>query len=273
MTQPIRLLLTLLLLTPYVYAMDVAAKRTQDYFWLMFLDLPNEPPVIDPEVDVTFKWPIDSVRLNAMVTDHPGDDLVYQWTKLSGPGDVEFKNPGAEDITAEFSQYGDYLLQLSVSDGEFRTLIQVKIPFDFLGNYTHPQQHKLPTGRVYPMGQKMMITAWLAKSNSDLQIMADSGFTMQGPMWDTRDLNYIETASIKGLQSAHRLVNSAGAVYQLLPLLDGGEEEDKVYNNIRYQIRRITENPLYDATVDIWLTGTEEIWISGLLVRKRSLHA
>jgi outer membrane protein assembly factor BamB len=39
------------------------------------------------------------------------------WSKLAGPGDVNFTDPNAEDTTASFSQSGDYTLRVTASDG------------------------------------------------------------------------------------------------------------------------------------------------------------
>ncbi|HAK44300.1 MAG TPA: hypothetical protein DCO79_00025, partial [Spirochaeta sp.] len=100
---------------------------------------------------------------------------------------------------------------------------------DFLKEYVNIEEQSLPEDRVYPLGRKMMLTAWLAISAADLQEMADHGFTMQGPVWDTRDLAHINTAKAKGLRVAHKVNDGAGSVYKLLPKLDAGTEEKKLW--------------------------------------------
>ena len=240
-----------------------AGNKTEKYYWFLLLDKPNQAPEIDPKIAIEFNWPTNSIQLDAIVTDDPNDPLVYEWTILSGPGDVIFSNPDAEDITAEFSIYGTYVLQLSVSDGEFTPEpVQVTITFNFLENYTNPQEQKLPENRVYPMGRMMMITPWLAKSDIELQKIKDHGFSMQGPQWDTRSSvndSVMSKAESLGLRAAYRVVDGAGAVSKLLPKLDDGTEEEKLYNNIRSQLLRAVNNPDYNDQIDIWLTGTEEI--------------
>jgi predicted esterase len=48
----------------------------------------------------------------------PNGTLTYAWSKVSGPGNVNFSNPNAAQTTASFSQDGVYVLKLTVSDGE-----------------------------------------------------------------------------------------------------------------------------------------------------------
>jgi len=80
---------------------------------------PNQAPVVDagPNQSIVFG---DAVSLDATVTDDglPGLPLTYQWTAVSGPGTVTFADPSAEDTTASFSEPGEYVLRLTVSDSD-----------------------------------------------------------------------------------------------------------------------------------------------------------
>ena len=49
----------------------------------------------------------------------PNGQLFPFWSEVSGPGNVVFADPSALDTTALFSEPGDYILRLTVSDGEF----------------------------------------------------------------------------------------------------------------------------------------------------------
>ena len=49
----------------------------------------------------------------------PNGQLFPFWSEVSGPGNVVFADPGALDTTALFSEPGNYILRLTVSDGEF----------------------------------------------------------------------------------------------------------------------------------------------------------
>ena len=242
--------------------MAEAGIKTEKYSWLLLLDKTDQAPVIDPTVNQNITWQSNSVQLDATVTDDPNDTLSYEWTLLSGPGDVVFSNPDAEDITAEFSVFGIYVLQLSVSDGEYTSEpVRVTVIFNFLENYTNPLQQTLPANRVYPTGQKMMITAWLAKSADDMQKLGDAGFMMQGPIWDTGDLSYLDVAIGKGLRAAHRLYTGSNSknASSLAAALKDPNQRTAIINRMRTGILRVVDNPAYDNVVDVWLTGCEEL--------------
>jgi len=257
------LLATVLLISSSFDVQAQTGNRIDNYSWLLHLSKPTLAPVINPVIDQKITWVTDSVELDATIISTQKSALTYQWTQLSGPGVVTFSNPSAEDTTAILPVYGEtYLLQLSVSDGEMTSTIEVTVQFDFLANYTNPQQLKLPANRVYPMGQKMMLTPWWARSDADLEKIAAHGFSMQGPQPDTRasvNDRVMRTAKSLGLRAAYKIVDSAGQVWKLLPKLDDGPEEQKVYDNIRNQLLRALNNSDYNDQIDIWLTGTEEI--------------
>jgi hypothetical protein len=61
-----------------------------------------------------------AVKLIAIVQDD-GDPalLVYEWSRLNGPGDVLFQPANSSETDAIFSVPGDYVLRLVVSDGQF----------------------------------------------------------------------------------------------------------------------------------------------------------
>lgn len=136
---------------------------------------------------------------------------------------------------------------------------------DFLTEYINPEQHKLPAHRVYPMGQKMMITAWGAQSRSDLDKLKNSGFTMQGPIWNTGDISYLETVKDYGLRAAHRVYtgsNSKDAALLSKALKDPAQRTS-IVKRMKYEIQRVIKNPVYNSVVDIWLTGAEELSARG----------
>ncbi len=86
----------------------------------------NQPPDVDAGDDTEITMPVRSVVLGGTVTDDglgdPDGYLARQWSKLSGPGEVEFlPNATVEYPTAVFElyEYGDYVLQLYATDGEY----------------------------------------------------------------------------------------------------------------------------------------------------------
>jgi hypothetical protein len=56
-----------------------------------------------------------------------GEELVIEWTLVSGPGEVEFEEPANPQTTASFSAYGSYVLRLRAFDGEFEAFDNVVI--------------------------------------------------------------------------------------------------------------------------------------------------
>ena len=60
---------------------------------------------------------MSSVVLTATATDEGAlQPLTFQWTKVSGPGNVTFTNAAAANTTASFSAPGAYVLRLTASD-------------------------------------------------------------------------------------------------------------------------------------------------------------
>ncbi len=79
----------------------------------------NLPPQVDAGPDLALLLPAVAV-LDATVSDPlvPAGTLVIEWSQLSGPGNVDFADPLAEDTTASFFAAGTYVLRLTVDDGE-----------------------------------------------------------------------------------------------------------------------------------------------------------
>lgn len=99
-------------------------RRVHRYGW----DIPeeceddepvNEAPTVSLGDDFEITLPVNSASLDADVSDDglPSGSLTYEWMQLSGPADVSFSSPGAEDTDVTFPEAGTYTLNLSVSDG------------------------------------------------------------------------------------------------------------------------------------------------------------
>ncbi len=74
----------------------------------------------------------DSIDLDATVGDDglPSNTMIYNWSKISGPGDVIFSDASQVDTSALIFTAGSYVLQLEVSDSVLTTNDQVKITVD-----------------------------------------------------------------------------------------------------------------------------------------------
>jgi CubicO group peptidase (beta-lactamase class C family) len=80
----------------------------------------NQLPSVNAGPDQTVTLP-NPANLNGTVSDdglpNPPGTVTTVWTKVSGPGTVNFGNANVVDTTATFGAAGVYLLQLSASDG------------------------------------------------------------------------------------------------------------------------------------------------------------
>jgi PKD repeat protein/uncharacterized protein YjiK len=81
----------------------------------------NTPPIVDAGPDQTSSL-ADGTILNGSVTDDgfpdPPGAVTVAWSQVSGPGTVSFSDANALSTTAGFSSVGNYVLNLTASDGE-----------------------------------------------------------------------------------------------------------------------------------------------------------
>lgn len=94
--------------------------------------LANQIPFVDAGVDMTKNLPIDSVLLDATVTDDglPSGTLTTTWSHVGGTGAgvVSFNNPNAVDTTATFTHdTGTYILRLTANDGELSSFDEMTL--------------------------------------------------------------------------------------------------------------------------------------------------
>ena len=78
----------------------------------------NTAPVVDAGSDVSVTLPM-SITLDGTVTDDgvPNNTLTYQWTQVSGIGQATFVDANGVDTAVSFPSDGEYVLQLTASDG------------------------------------------------------------------------------------------------------------------------------------------------------------
>ncbi|MCC5841825.1 MAG: S8 family serine peptidase [Opitutales bacterium] len=92
------------------------------------LNHPPEVEIVLPRVPtVNLVDTAAGLWLEADPWDPNGDDMTLTWTKESGPGTVTFDNPAAADTGARFSEDGEYVLRITVSDGEFTAYDEVRV--------------------------------------------------------------------------------------------------------------------------------------------------
>jgi hypothetical protein len=79
----------------------------------------NRPPVVNAGDDQSIAAEGTGAALQGVVSDDglpTGATLSYQWSKLSGPGNVTFSAPTSLTTNAAFDQSGVYVLRLTASD-------------------------------------------------------------------------------------------------------------------------------------------------------------
>lgn len=104
-----------------------------------------------------------------------------------------------------------------------------------------------------------MIAAWLAKSEGDLKRLAEAGFTVIGPNWDTRDISYLKRANDQGLKAAHKIADTAGTSLKLQKRLATPQGEAGIWREVEKRIKAVVDDPVYNDTVEVWLQGSEEL--------------
>lgn len=78
----------------------------------------NTAPRVDASAQIT---EAAILQLSGSVLDEtlPEGNFTPRWSRVSGPGPVEFAHPSRLDTTATFTVPGTYVLRLTASDGEF----------------------------------------------------------------------------------------------------------------------------------------------------------
>src|SRR6185312_16435710 len=90
---------------------------TQNYILHVYV---NARPEITAGPDLSLSSTSGMLKLKGIATDDgipASDTLTLKWSKVSGPGEAAFDNPGVPQPSVSFSQTGIYLLQLDATDG------------------------------------------------------------------------------------------------------------------------------------------------------------
>jgi lysophospholipase L1-like esterase len=110
----------------YVLQLDVSDGKLSSASTVA-ITLSNSAPTVNAGADQNFDYPQLSTFLNATASDHPMDTLTYTWSKVNGPGSVNFNAQFAQDTQVAFSLSGIYTLRLGVSDGDLTSADSVKV--------------------------------------------------------------------------------------------------------------------------------------------------
>jgi hypothetical protein len=107
----------------------------------------NQPPIVDagPNRTVIFGNP---ASLDGTVSDDglpTPASLTTTWSVVSGAGNVAFANAGAVDTTATFTSVGNYVLRLTVSDGQLTTSDDLSVTVNIVPPSPDPGPDPDPT--------------------------------------------------------------------------------------------------------------------------------
>jgi RHS repeat-associated protein len=88
----------------------------------------NVPPAVNAGSDQAITLP-SAAQLNATASDDglPACGLAFLWSQVSGPGMVNFSDPGSQSTTASFSLPGTYVLRLQASDSQLSGTDEVTV--------------------------------------------------------------------------------------------------------------------------------------------------
>lgn len=89
----------------------------------------NQAPIVNAGTDQTVVLPT-FVSLNGTVSDDGlpvGSSVIKSWSKVSGPGTVNFANLNESETTVNFSELGTYTLRLTATDSQFSSSDEVVI--------------------------------------------------------------------------------------------------------------------------------------------------
>ena len=115
----------------YVLELNADDSQLSDSDQVTITVLPaNQPPTVSAGTDQTISLPAGA-NLNGTVSDdglpNPPATLATTWSKVSGPGTVNFSNPNQAVTSASFSTAGTYVLALNADDSQLSDSDQVTI--------------------------------------------------------------------------------------------------------------------------------------------------
>ncbi|TWT75709.1 Non-reducing end beta-L-arabinofuranosidase [Posidoniimonas polymericola] len=121
-------------------------------------DSPQFPPMVQGDVDRIVMLG-GKTYLSAKVKTLGHDVPKVHWTKVSGPGEVDFADPDAAETTATFSEVGEYVLKLVAGEGELTDSAEVNV-----GVENPPPS--TPLGVVYTKRYKIDSPLWNARAKA-----------------------------------------------------------------------------------------------------------
>jgi hypothetical protein len=136
---------------------------------------------------------------------------------------------------------------------------------DFLKFYVSPERDALPAHRNYPLGQRMMLTAWNPKNVQQVNDLYAHGFTAIGPFenaWPSSNTNLhsmVMRADELGMRTWLFLHNGFTQVHKLCDAWDSGKSIDATLAPERNLWSSYYGKDLYKSTADAYILLPEEL--------------
>ncbi|RIK70441.1 hypothetical protein DCC62_22730 [candidate division KSB1 bacterium] len=176
----------------------------------------NSAPVVDAGPDVQITLPavaeLDGTISDDGFPDPPGR-VTAAWSKVSGPGSVQFSNVSSAYTTARFSQSGNYVLQLLAKDYPQAPPVSAEVNVEVL-----------PSPRVIEGLQALYLfdegsgdtVHDVSGAGAPLDLrMQQIGNNSQPLQWLNKGLRIVQPTIIKSNGAAMRLINALKATHEI----------------------------------------------------------
>lgn len=136
---------------------------------------------------------------------------------------------------------------------------------DFLAFHVNPRRDKLPAHRIYPLGQRMMLSAWNPGNVNQVNELHRHGFTAIGPFenaWPSSNTNLpamISRAKELGMRAWLFLHNKYVQVYMVCDAWRDGVTDEQIVQKMVNLYSAHYGNPPYDDIADAYVLLPEEL--------------
>lgn len=136
---------------------------------------------------------------------------------------------------------------------------------DFLSFYVNPRRDKLPAHRIYPLGQRMMLSAWNPRNINQVNDLHAHGFTAIGPFenaWPSSNTNLlamIKRAKELGMRAWLFLHIKYVQVYMVCDAWRDGVTDEQIVQKMVSLYSAHYGNPPYDDITDAYVLLPEEL--------------
>nr|MCH9699633.1 fibronectin type III domain-containing protein [Gammaproteobacteria bacterium] len=129
----------------------------------------NRLPIVNAGVDISVQT--STASLSATVSDdglpNPPAHVATNWSKVSGPGIVNFANPSALATSASFLVNGTYVLRITANDGTLDTFDEIKVVVDAQNTDTTAPTPNPMTWAATPSAQGVNAISMMATTAVD----------------------------------------------------------------------------------------------------------